>query len=153
MLCCQRTDLVFIVATSELDQELTFTNYAQQNRVVSEIENEQNEVEALNETDMDESFIYFRSSKRNVLADSPDEDEIVLDRSIDEHNEIKSLILPQDWDPGPPHVVKYVDDILGVEKIHSDAGKTLSSIHKQKITIHANQSEELIEQIKKMLQC
>ena len=76
---------------------------------------------------------------------SSSEDE--AEKSIVECSLLQAQLVPNDWDPGLPHIVKYVDDILGCEPLHTSAGRTHYSINRTTSTIHARRSEEVIDVI------
>ena len=64
-----------------------------------------------------------------------------------EYEEIRSNFIPDSWEQKEPLVVKYVDDVLGVEKIGTSVGKLHSTTRKQTSLVHAIGSEELINAI------
>ena len=69
-------------------------------------------------------------------------------QSFLEHAALREEITPA-WDYSAPTIVKYVDNILGSEKLFLNAGKTHITTKRTKILLHAHQSEQLIEAITK----
>ena len=67
---------------------------------------------------------------------------------MQEHANIKQDIIPANWISGTPLVVKYVDDILGCERIYAPAGKKHISTSKETCSVHACKLEEMIDSIK-----
>ena len=149
-------NLIFIVTTSELEKDLTYETNTGTNEVIIETFANDGDTFPEAETSLDMSSNsdvfpagFFKRSRYNVLASSSSEDDgaAELDNSIRDHELIRSELLPADWDPGPPMVVKYVDDILGTEALYIPAGKKHLSTKKQTTSMYAKQSEELIAQI------
>ena len=70
-----------------------------------------------------------------------------------EHNLIRATQIPEEWNCLELLVVKYVDDVLGAEKIYCRAGKLHSSTRKQTSTVHAQHSETLINAITEKAAC
>ena len=149
-------NIIFIVATSEIDKDIFYDSMysdgsetSDQNCTPSPVPptpSPTNPEEIPSSDCSDESPIrFFRESRRNVLLESSDESD--ADNSILEHNLIRKEIIPSTWDSGKPLVVKYVDDVLGAEKLYNDAGKLHTTAEKQTSSIYAKRSEELINAI------
>ena len=138
-------NLIFIVATSELDKDLVYEEQpaAEPTAAHAELVNEESREDS-SSSDND-SLCHFQRSRLNTIYESSDEEE--LNRSINQHLAIQTEFTPEDWISGTPLVAKYVDDILGCEKLFAPAGKTHSTTTRQLCSIYARRSEELIEQI------
>ena len=153
-------NLIFIVATSKIDKNIIYAESVQQQqernspqpdsqRRLEEVLSLSTSGESIvNETPPSdsESVIYFKSSRTNRTLDTSDESSTSTD-SIIEHQEIRNQLIPEGWESGTPMVVKYVDDVLGSEKLFAPAGKSHLSTNKQKCSIHAFNSEIMIDSI------
>ena len=155
--------MIFVVTTSELEKGLIYEPVELNNEIIEtqqDLISSQSESEESSEPEKDPLNAsttsdvipggFFKRSRRNILISSSDEEEnnaATLDKSIREHELIRREILPPNWEPGSPMVVKYVDDLLGTETLYIPAGKTHMSTKKQRTSIYAKRSEELISQI------
>ena len=77
--------------------------------------------------------------------DSSDEEE--LDNSLIEHRYLRENINNPTSNSDPPLVVKYVDDILGSEKVSLEAAKRHFTTEKSVCSVYATKSEHLIDSI------
>ena len=144
-------NLIFVIATSDLDKNLTYNPYPNVSNLNTSFEPIIRNNETLPSDDSDESPVkYFRRSIHSARIDSSSEEEDEeerANRSIHEHITLREEIVPEDWEYTKPIVVKYVDDILGSEKLYLPTGKTHLSTDKQISVLYAKQSEELINRI------
>ena len=150
-------NLIFIVATSELDKDIEYSeinhdSIPSDNRLLQPEDQPVhfNEEEFSTDRESPESTTssirFFRDSNIRTFPDSSS-DSSETERSMIEYEEIRATLIPENWSPGRPQIVKYVDDILGSEKICFTAGKLHSTTSKQTSTVNALRSEELIASI------
>ena len=132
------------MATSEIDKNVKYrdANTRQPQNIDIDLDTAE---QVLDEPDLNsslgsgssfESMRFFRESRRNILYDSTD-DEGALNDSIQRYEDLEDELIPDDWDPGEPVIVKYVDDVLGTEKIFPPAGKLHSTTRKQSCIVYA----------------
>ena len=154
-------NVIFVVATSEIDKDLSYSTDLIPNadllQPLSQTSQELPAAETIPQaaspprtpalaTEISSplstpgSVRFFTRSISNVIYDSSSDSDV---DSIFEHQLIRHHVIPRVWDPGEPVVVKYVDDVLGSEKLYAPAGKIHASTNKQTCTIYAKKSEEL----------
>ena len=150
-------NIIFIIATSEIDKDIKYGNEStaalEQSSTSPSLHSpnpltpapEQLNTSTTSNTSDTSSIRFFRDSRLNVIRDSDEDSD--GNESIDEHALIREEIIPVHWDPGEPMVVKYVDDVLGAERLFNLAGKMQLSTDQQTCSIFAKRSEELINAI------
>lgn len=91
------------------------------------------------DSDDDGSFAFFRTAGRRggrLDSTSFESDGSIDMNTIDEHHP-----RPAGWRPVDLATLKYVDDFIGIEKIHLGDGQLLYTQRKPEISIRARQSE------------
>ena len=95
----------------------------------------------------DDSFVYFRSSRRPLNRIDESDDDLSV-RSLDASIMNEHFPRPSNWIDKDFGTLKYVDDFLAHEKLALINGYTIFSEQKQKRILHAKQCQEFFVGVK-----